>query len=287
MGGGTGTGGAPIVSQIAREVGALTVAVVTKPFAFEGVRRTATAEEGLQKLREHVHTLIVIPNDRVLQVIDKRTSMEMAFGVIDDVLRQCIQGISDLVTVPGLINLDFADVRTVMSESGSALMAVGSASGENRALEAARIAMSSPLLDLSMEGARGVLFNITGGPDLTLEEVHRAAEIIGRAAHPDANMIFGAVIDETMGDEIRMTVIATGFEPARRTDPRTRGGAWQLPRAASPPAPAENAGVPDPSAPEDWLDLPPTIRRPRKAPDAEWQGRPFRPAWDTPGDPRE
>src|SRR5439155_19236721 len=167
-------------------------------------------------LREHVHTRIAIPNDRVLQVIDRRTSMEMAFSVVDEVLRQCVQGISDLVTVPGLINLDFADVRAVMSEPGSALMAVGSASGDDRAVEAAEMAMTSPLLDLSIEGARGVLFNITAGPDLTLLEVQKAAEIVGRTADPDANMIFGAVIDETIGTELRMTVIATGFDPSKK-----------------------------------------------------------------------
>jgi cell division protein FtsZ len=211
MGGGTGTGASLVLAQIAQEAGVLTVGVVTRPFAFEGSRRRRTAEEGLLALQDRLHTLIIIPNDRVLQVIDKRTTVEMAFSVVDDVLRQGIQGISELITKPGLINLDFADVKSVMSESGIALMAIGSASGEDRAMQAAQLAMASPLLDLSMHGARGVLFNITGGPDLTLGEINQAADIIRQAADPDANIIFGAVIDESMGDEVRITVIATGF----------------------------------------------------------------------------
>ena len=226
MGGGTGSGAAPVIAQIAREVGALTVGVVTRPFSFEGTRRQRTADACIEVLREHVHTMLAIPNDRILQVIDRRTSMEIAFNMVDEVLRQCVQGISDLVTEPGLINLDFADVRSVMSEQGAALMAVGSASGENRAVEAARMAMTSPLLDLSMEGARGVLFNITGGPDLTLAEVHRAAEIVGQAADPEANIFFGAVIDESLGPEVRITVIATGFEPSRRVPERRLPRSW-------------------------------------------------------------
>lgn len=211
MGGGTGTGAAAVVARIAREAGALTVGVVTKPFAFEGSRRRRTAEDGLATLRDRLHTLIVIPNDRVLQVIDKRTSVEGAFSVVDDVLRQGIQGISELITRPGLINLDFADVKSVMAESGIALMAIGSASGDERAVAAAQQAMASPLLDLSMQGARGVLFNVTGGPDLTLAEINRAADIIRRAADSDANIIFGAVIDDSLAGEIRITVIAAGF----------------------------------------------------------------------------
>ena len=212
MGGGTGTGASPIIAEIAQESGALTVGVITKPFAFEGSRRRRNAEGGISNLREKLNTLIVIPNDRVLNIIDRRTTVDDAFGVVDDVLRQGIQGISELITQPGLINLDFADVRTVMSEPGIALMAIGSAEGGERAEEAAQLAMASPLLDLSMQGARGVLFNVTGAKDLTLDEINRAADIIRRAADPDANIIFGAVIDESLGAEVRITVIATGFE---------------------------------------------------------------------------
>jgi len=212
MGGGTGTGASPIIAEIAQESGALTVGVITKPFAFEGSRRRRNAEAGISNLREKLNTLIVIPNDRVLNIIDRRTSVDEAFGVVDDVLRQGIQGISELITKPGLINLDFADVRAVMSEPGIALMAIGAAAGEERAEEAAQLAMASPLLDLSMQGARGVLFNVTGAKDLTLDEINRAADIVRRAADPDANIIFGAVIDESLGNEVRITVIATGFE---------------------------------------------------------------------------
>ena len=212
IGGGTGTGAAPVVAKIARELGALTIGVVTRPFSFEGARRRAVAEEGIACLKEQVDTLIVIPNDRLLQIVDKKASLRAAFSVADDVLRQGIQGISELITVPGLINLDFADVRTIMSEGGAALMAVGRASGENRAVEAAQSAISSKLLDVTIDGARGILFNVTGGPDLSLFEVNEAAEIIRQTAHPDVNIIFGAVIDEEMHDEIRITVIATGFD---------------------------------------------------------------------------
>jgi cell division protein FtsZ len=212
MGGGTGTGASPIVAQIAQDSGALTVGVVTKPFAFEGSRRRRNADGGIANLRQKLNTLIVIPNDRVLNIIDRRTTVEDAFMVVDDVLRQGIQGISELITRPGLINLDFADVRTVMSEPGIALMAIGSAEGDDRAATAAHLAMASPLLDLSMQGARGVLFNVTGAKDITLNEINRAADIIRQAADPDANIIFGAVIDESLGNEVRITVIATGFE---------------------------------------------------------------------------
>jgi cell division protein FtsZ len=212
MGGGTGTGASPIIAEIAQASGALTVGVVTKPFAFEGSRRRRNADAGIARLREKLNTLIVIPNDRVLNIIDRRTTLEDAFGVVDDVLRQGIQGISELITRPGLINLDFADVRAVMSEPGIALMAIGTAQGAERAEEAAQLAMASPLLDLSMQGARGVLFNITGAGDLTLSEINRAADIIRGAADPDANIIFGAVIDEGLGNEVRITVIATGFD---------------------------------------------------------------------------
>ena len=212
MGGGTGTGGAPIVAQIAREVGALTIGVVTRPFSFEGARRIQSAESGIGRLKEQSDTLIVIPNDRLLQIVDKRASMQQAFRLADDVLRQGVQGISELITVPGLINLDFADVRTIMSEGGAALMAVGSAKGEDAARVAAEQAISSQLLDITIDGARGILFNVTGGPELTLFDVNQAAAIIKETAHPDVNLIFGAVIDPGMKDQVRITVIATGFE---------------------------------------------------------------------------
>ncbi|MHB0989632.1 MAG: cell division protein FtsZ [Bellilinea sp.] len=212
LGGGTGTGAAPIVAQIAKEVGALTIGVVTRPFAFEGARRQQSAELGITKLKEHADTLIVIPNDRLLQIVDKKVSLTEAFRTADDVLRQGIQGISELITVPGMINLDFADVRAIMSEGGAALMAVGHASGEDRARVAAEMAISSQLLDITIDGARGILFNVTGGNNLTLFEVNQAAAIIKETAHPDVNLIFGAVIDPNMGEEVRITVIATGFD---------------------------------------------------------------------------
>jgi cell division protein FtsZ len=212
LGGGTGTGAAPIVAQIARDVGALTIGVVTRPFTFEGNKRMSSCEAGMARLKEHADTLIVIPNDRLLQIMDKRASLTDSFRMADDVLRQGIQGISELITVPGLINLDFADVRAIMREGGAALMAVGKASGEDRARLAAEQAISSQLLDITIDGARGVLFNVTGGPGLTLFEVNQAAAIIRETSHPDVNMIFGAVIDPEMGEDIRITVIATGFE---------------------------------------------------------------------------
>jgi cell division protein FtsZ len=216
MGGGTGTGASPVIAQIAREVGALTVGVVTKPFAFEGNKRRLAAEEGIANLKQHVDTLITVPNDRLLQVADKKMPLKEAFRLADDVLRQGIQGISDLITVPGLINLDFADVKTIMSQAGSALMAIGEASGESRAVDAAHMAISSPLLDIDINGARGVLFNITGGMDLTLYEVNEAADIISKAAHPDANIIFGAVQDQAYEGKVKITVIATGFDEQER-----------------------------------------------------------------------
>ena len=212
LGGGTGTGAAPIVAQIAKEVGALTIGVVTRPFTFEGARRQQSAEAGISKLKEHADTLIVIPNDRLLQIVDKRASLQDAFKTADDVLRQGIQGISELITVPGLINLDFADVRAIMSEGGAALMAVGRASGEDRARIAAEMAISSQLLDITIDGARGILFNITGGQGMTLFEVNTAAAIIKETAHPECNLIFGAVVDPNLGEELRITVIATGFD---------------------------------------------------------------------------
>lgn len=217
MGGGTGTGAAPVVAELAREVGALTVGVVTRPFGFEGNKRADQAEGGIVELKEKVDTLIVIPNDRLLQVADKQTSIKDAFRIADDVLRQGVQGISDLIAIPGLINLDFADVKTIMSQTGSALMGIGRATGEKRASEAARMAISSPLLETSIDGAKGVLLNITGGANLGLLEVNEAAEIISTAADPDANIIFGAVIDEELKDEIRITVIATGFDQKVKT----------------------------------------------------------------------
>jgi cell division protein FtsZ len=222
-GGGTGTGAAPVIAELAKELGALTVGVVTRPFSFEGKRRANQAEDGIQQLRDKVDTLIIIPNDRLLQVVERRTSIIDAFKVADDVLRQGVQGITDLITVPGLINLDFADVRTIMKDAGSALMGIGVSGGENRAVEAAMAAISSPLLEASVEGARGILLNITGGADLGLFEINEAAEIISSAADSDCNIIFGAVIDQTLGDEVRVTVIATGFDrPASAGRPLDR-----------------------------------------------------------------
>ncbi|NCF65323.1 MAG: cell division protein FtsZ [Chloroflexi bacterium] len=212
MGGGTGTGATPVVAKVARDVDALTIGVVTRPFTFEGAQRARQAEAGIEQLKEHVDTLIVIPNDRLLETADKRISLLDSFKLADDVLRQGIQGISELITVPGLINLDFADVKTIMSLGGAALMAVGHGAGDDRASEAAEQALSSHLLDVTIDGARGVLFNVTGGPDMSLYEINQAASIIRETAHPDVNLIFGAVIDEKMEDKIRITVIATGFE---------------------------------------------------------------------------
>ena len=222
MGGGTGTGAAPIVARIAKEVGALTIGVVTRPFSFEGTPRQRAAEAGIEKLKEHVDTLIVIPNDRLLAIVDKRASLQQSFRVADEVLRQGIQGITEVITVPGLINLDFADVRTIMNEGGAALMAVGTASGEGRARASAEQAIASNLLDVTIDGARGILFNITGGNDLSLFEVNEAATLIRAAAHPDCRVIFGAVIDPNMKDEMRITVIATGFDQDAATGTRSR-----------------------------------------------------------------
>jgi cell division protein FtsZ len=230
MGGGTGTGASSVVAQISKELGALTIGVVTRPFTFEGPRRSQVAEAGIEALKSQVDTLIVIPNDRLLQIADKRASLQQAFSLADDVLRQGIQGISELITVPALINLDFADVRTIMSEGGAALMAVGRAEGDDRSRAAAEAAISSGLLDVTIDGARGILFNITGGADLSLFEVNEAAAIIQQSAHPEVNMIFGAQIDESMGDEVRITVIATGFEQSRvktRMDQQQRPPQYQ------------------------------------------------------------
>jgi cell division protein FtsZ len=233
-GGGTGTGGAPIVAELGQEIGALTVGVVTRPFAFEGRKRADQAERGIDQLRDRVDTLIVIENDRLLQVVERQTSVVDAFRMADDILRQGVQGITDLITEPGLVNLDFADVRTIMRDAGSALMGIGSASGENRAAEAARTAVSSPLLEASIEGATGILLNVTGGSDIGLFEVNEAAEVVTGAADQNANVIFGAVIDDSVGDEVRVTVIATGFGgQARRRRRREAEHAAPIPAAAA------------------------------------------------------
>jgi cell division protein FtsZ len=237
MGGGTGTGATPVIARIAKEVGALTIAVVTKPFSFEGARRMVSAEDGLEQLKDKVDTLIVIPNQRILDVVDKKLSLLEAFKVADSVLSQGVQGISDLITLPGLINVDFADVRTIMTNAGSALMGIGTGFGENRAVAAARSACSSPLLEISMDGARGVLFNIIGGPDLTMNEVDEAAKIVSAAADPDANIIFGATIDESMRDQIKITVIATGFD---HTKQRLQQFIPQAPRPIEPSRPVHS-----------------------------------------------
>jgi cell division protein FtsZ len=252
-GGGTGTGAAPVVGELAREIGALTVGVVTKPFAFEGRKRSQQAEMGIDNLREVVDTLIVIENDRLLQVVEKKTSVVDAFRMADDILRQGVQGITDLITVPGLVNLDFADVRTIMREAGSALMGIGEASGENRAAEAARAAVSSPLLETSIEGATGILLNITGGPEIGLFEVNEAAEVVTSAADQNANVIFGAVIDDAVGDAVRVTVIATGFGPGRRRR-RTTSAPVDTPL---PSAPVPGGGF---EIPDEALDVPSFLR---------------------------
>ncbi len=276
MGGGTGTGAAPVVARVAKEVGALTIGVVTRPFSFEGTPRQRSAMQGIERLREHVDTLIVIPNDRLLDIVPKTAPLSQAFRVADDVLRQGVQGISEVITTPGMINLDFADVRTIMSQGGAALMAVGAASGEGRARAAAEQAITSNLLEVQIDGARGILFNVTGGPDLTLAEVNEAATIIRGAADPDCNVIFGTVIDERMKDAVRITVIATGFEHTSeliRRPVRASIGAGAA-RSAQPrsfetpaPAPTQRARVEEPAAPAprtldaDNLELPSFLRR--------------------------
>lgn len=233
IGGGTGTGAAPVVAKLAREAGALTIGVVTRPFTFEGAKRRRAAEEGLRRLKEQVDTLIVIPNDRLLQIVDKKSTIRDAFSIADDVLRQGIQGISELITIPGLINLDFADVRAVMENGGSALMAIGSASGDSRAQQAAEQAIASKLLDVSIDGAQSILFNVTGGMDMTLHEVNEAAEIIRATAHPECNIIFGAVLDPSMDGELRVTVIATGFEMAAEARKPVANTAGNYPSAVA------------------------------------------------------
>jgi cell division protein FtsZ len=253
-GGGTGTGAAPVVAELGRELEALTVGVVTKPFGFEGRRRADQAELGIQNLRERVDTLIVIENDRLLQVVEKRTPVTEAFRMADDILRQGVQGITDLITVPGLINLDFADVRTIMRDAGSALMGIGTASGDNRAAEAATAAVSSPLLETTLDGATGVLLNITGPPDVGLFEVTEAAEVVTSHADPNANVIFGAVTDDSLKEDVRVTVIATGFggrSRRRRPEP-----AAAMAGAAQTPAP--RAGSTRSS--DDEIDVPSFLR---------------------------
>jgi cell division protein FtsZ len=258
-GGGTGTGGAPVIADIARELGALTVGVVTRPFNFEGRKRAEQAQKGISDLREKVDTLIIIPNDRLLQVVGKETSVVEAFEMADDVLRQGVQGITDLITIPGLVNLDFADVRTVMRDAGSALMGIGEAEGENRAAEAARAAVSSPLLEASVEGATGILLNITGGSDIGLFEVNEAAEVVTGAADQNANVIFGAVIDDNLADKVRVTVIATGFDAKLRRERRDRDRDREAPSAEAerPREPREGFEVP-----RDVLEVPSFLREP-------------------------
>ncbi|MBD0344860.1 MAG: cell division protein FtsZ [Coleofasciculus sp. Co-bin14] len=262
MGGGTGTGAAPIVAEVAKEMGSLTVGVVTRPFTFEGRRRTTQAEEGIAALQSRVDTLIVIPNNKLLSVISEQTPVQEAFRVADDILRQGVQGISDIITIPGLVNVDFADVRAVMADAGSALMGIGVGSGKSRAREAAIAAISSPLLDSSIEGAKGVVLNITGGSDLTLHEVNAAAEAVYEVVDPNANIIFGAVIDDKMQGEIRITVIATGFsgetKPAPATREAPRGNRRPIAPTPPPPAPAY-----EPRSQQPGLDIPEFLQRRR------------------------
>jgi cell division protein FtsZ len=240
-GGGTGTGAAPVIADIAKnEIGALTVGVVTRPFSFEGSQRTRSADSGISHLRDNVDTLIVIPNERLLSVVDEKTTMVEAFQMADNILQQGVQGITDLITIPGLINLDFADVRTIMHDSGSALMGIGTASGEGRAVEAANSAITSPLLEESIEGATGILLNITGGKELGLFEVNAAAEVVASVADSSANIIFGSVVDDTLGDSVRITVIATGVDQGRRG--RSRAGGFERPASSLGDAPRANSG---------------------------------------------
>ena len=243
MGGGTGTGAAPVVAECAKEVGALTVGVVTKPFAFEGKRRRAAAEKGIEFLTQKVDTIIVIPNDKLLQVVDKKCSLSDAFGKADDVLRQGIKGISDLIQIPGLINLDFADVKTIMTNQGEALMGIGEGTGENRAADAAKMAINSPLLETSIDGAKGILLNISGSANLSLFEINEAAEIISDAADPDANIIFGSVIDESLGDSVQVTVVATGFNSSTKNVPEFGKTTTAARPATNTSAPT--SGIPD------------------------------------------
>lgn len=263
MGGGTGTGAAPIVAEVAKEVGALTVGVVTRPFTFEGRRRISQADEGIAALQSQVDTLIVIPNDKLLTVISEQTPVQEAFRVADDILRQGVQGISDIITIPGLVNVDFADVRAVMADAGSALMGIGIGSGKSRAREAAVSAISSPLLESSIDGARGVVFNITGGNDLTLHEVNAAAEIIYEAVDPNANIIFGAVIDDRLQGEVCITVIATGFNTEPQVIPSAARVAPLKRSVAAPPTPSTGVGSPPPGTRQTGLDIPEFLQRRR------------------------
>jgi cell division protein FtsZ len=274
MGGGTGTGAAPVVAEVAKEVGALTVGVVTRPFTFEGRRRTNQADEGIAALQSRVDTLIIIPNDKLLSVISEQTPVQEAFRVADDILRQGVQGISDIITIPGLVNVDFADVRAVMADAGSALMGIGIGSGKSRAREAATAAISSPLLESSIDGAQGVVFNITGGSDLTLHEVNSAAEIIYEAVDPNANIIFGAVLDDRLQGEIRITVIATGFstevqappvQQATRVSPLKRSPISTPPASPTPPPLPPSAPPEQPPRPgaKPGLDIPEFLQRRR------------------------
>ncbi|WP_339397023.1 cell division protein FtsZ [Synechococcus sp. C9] len=266
MGGGTGTGAAPIVAEVAKELGALTVAIVTRPFTFEGKRRAAQAEEGINMLQSRVDTLIVIPNDRLLTAIGESTPVQEAFRVADDILRQGVQGISDIITIPGLVNVDFADVKAIMADAGSALMGIGTGSGKGRAAEAANMAIASPLLESSIQGAKGVLFNITGGNDLSLHEVNTAAETIYNVVDPDANIIFGAVLDDRLQGEVRITVIATGFQPALpSTGPLPRTPPLRSVSPVPPPTPSPEV-KPKPEEPPPEIDIPDFLkrRRPRR-----------------------
>ncbi len=281
LGGGTGTGASPLIADLARDAGALTVAVVTKPFAFEGAQRKAIAEEGLGELNDKVDTLITIPNDRILQIIDKKTSLLDAFATVDEVLRQGVQGISDLITVPGLINVDFADVKSIMESAGSALMGIGQGTGDNRAVDAAKAAIDSPLLELSIEGAKGILFTVTGGPDLGMYEVNEAARVITASADPNARVIFGSVVDENMKDQVKITVIATGFggkqRPVKKVkpieynfgepEPQKSESAFASSRVREPePKPA-----PQPKRPEPKPAPQPKPARESQSPDEEQQ----------------
>ncbi len=286
MGGGTGSGAAPVIAQIAQEVGALTVGVVTRPFSWEGTRRKQIADEAIGQLRDKVDTLIAIPNDRILTIVDKKMPFDQALKVVDEVLHHGIQGIAEIITQPGLINVDFADVKAIMSQAGSALMAIGRGTGENRAAEAAQAAISSPLLENSIDGARGVLFNVTGGSDLTLHEVTEAASIISQAADADANIIFGAVIDPRLEGEIKITAIATGFDggsrPAARGFPSFSSLTGNNAPAPRFPSPARDV----PSNGEESADLPPFIQRRAPSPGPAPAPRPNppqpRPATETP-----
>lgn len=288
MGGGTGTGSVPVAAGIAKQIGALTVAVVTKPFVFEGTRRMMVAEDGIEKLKDKVDALIVIPNQRLLEVVDKNMTLQEAFKLADSVLGQGVQGISDLITITGLVNVDFADVRSIMTNAGSALMGIGQASGENRAATAARMAIASPLLEVSIEGAKGVLFNIVGGPDLSMSEVNEAAQIVAQAAEPDANIIFGATIKDDLVDIVKVSVIATGFDESRErlreyagASRMTQFGSIGHPSGNPPTAPMSfqqriepaatqsvnedkpAADIPEESEPEDDLEIPAFLRQNR------------------------